>query len=148
MLGTLSPDVVRGEGSGECRAIDDSAGYVLSTVRIAGRWVPDDLQQQVEQIAGKGAPVSPAAMTAAERAVDKRLAVLETKFPIEVLGSTSVSYTDARLCDVSTLENPKRAEMLIRPFYLRVDLVSVGRNALPVPRTATPTFFDNVPRPL
>ena len=34
----------------------------------------------------------------------------------------------------------------LRPYYLDVSLVQVGDNVLPIPRSAFPTFYQNVPR--
>ena len=44
--------------------------------------------------------------------------------------------------------NPKCVDVAIRPHALRLYLLRVGSNILPIPRTNRPTFFDKVPAPL
>jgi hypothetical protein len=46
------------------------------------------------------------------------------------------------------LDVSKCVDVTVRPFYVRVDLVRVGSNYLPVPRSNLPTAFRNVPAPL
>ena len=43
---------------------------------------------------------------------------------------------------------PRFVDVIIRPYYLRVDVVRVGSNILPIPRSFLPTFYQAVPRPL
>jgi len=38
--------------------------------------------------------------------------------------------------------------VVFRPFYLHLSLVQIGDNVLPIPRSAKPTFYENVPGPL
>ncbi len=40
----------------------------------------------------------------------------------------------------------KTVGVILRPFYLDVSLVQVGDNILPLPRSAFPTFYHNVPK--
>lgn len=46
------------------------------------------------------------------------------------------------------LDVSKCVDVTVRPFYVRVDVVRVGSNYLPVPRSNLPTAFRNVPAPL
>ena len=67
---------------------------------------------------------------------------------LHVLGATSVTVISSSLCDVSDPAAPRQVAIVIRPFYIRVDLMSIGGNVLPIPRSASPTSFGNVPKPL
>jgi hypothetical protein len=46
------------------------------------------------------------------------------------------------------LDVSKCVDVTVRPFYVRVDVVKVGSNYLPVPRSNLPTAFGRVPAPL
>ena len=46
------------------------------------------------------------------------------------------------------LDISKCVDVIVRPFYVRVDLVKIGSNYIPVPRSNLPTAFKNVPGPL
>ncbi|MDQ6913152.1 MAG: BamA/TamA family outer membrane protein [Verrucomicrobiota bacterium] len=40
----------------------------------------------------------------------------------------------------------KTVGVILQPFYLDISLVQVGDNILPIPRSAFPTFYQNVPK--
>ena len=128
-----------------CNEITGEMGFTVQSVRIMGRWVPDDLQLQVERMVGLGEIFDPPKVSSALELVRDELVKSETAFAIRLLGSTSVLYMDADVCDVSDSVHPKQANVVIRAYYLRIDLYNLGRNILPVPRSAKPTFFREVP---
>jgi hypothetical protein len=63
-------------------------------------------------------------------------------------GSTSVLYITSQSCDVSTDTLPKQVAVTINPYYLRVDLVNLGNNILPIPRSPRVSFYNQVPAAL
>ncbi|NVN93082.1 MAG: hypothetical protein HXX11_21145 [Desulfuromonadales bacterium] len=42
----------------------------------------------------------------------------------------------------------KTVNVRFRPHYVQFSLLSIGDNVLPIPRSALPTFYKNVPKPL
>jgi len=38
--------------------------------------------------------------------------------------------------------------IIFHPYYVHISLVQLGNNVLPIPRSALPTFYGNVPKPL
>src|SRR5207247_1465587 len=51
-----------------------------------------------------------------------------------------------RAGETSRLQNT--VGVIFRPYYLHFSLIKIGNNVLPVPRSARPTFYQNVPAPL
>ncbi len=150
VLGLCVAASVRAAAQSEspCQEIDDATGYTVQSVRVVGRWVPDDLRSRVEQIANKDQPFSNAALSRAQEAVADYLAQSEASISLHVLGATSVMVISPSLCDVSKAGGPRQVAIVIRPFYIRIDLMNIGGNVLPIPRSAAPTFYENVPKPL
>ena len=72
----------------------------------------------------------------------------------ESVGAVSLLYIDScvRVVDEAkcqdALGTPKCVDVTIRPHSLRLDLLRIGSNVLPIPRLNRPTFFDEVPAPL
>lgn len=68
-------------------------------------------------------------------------------FGLRSLGEVGVLYIDV---DFST--NAPAADRVVdvtfRPYYVRFSLVKLGDNVLPIPRSAFPTLYENVPAPL
>lgn len=131
-----------------CNEITGDMGFTVRSVQIRGRWVSQELREKVEQIVGVGQPFDPPNVTPAIELVRDEIVSTETTFTIRLLGSTSVLYVDANVCDVSDSLNPRQAEVTIRAYYLRIDLYNLGRNMLPVPRSAKPSFLREVPSTL
>jgi hypothetical protein len=128
-----------------CNEIPGDMGYIVQSVRVMGRWVPEELQSRVEELVGLGQAFDPPRLSPALELVRDELIRSEYNFAIRLVGSTSVLYIDAEVCDVSDSIHPKQARVVIRAYYLRIDLYNTGRNTLPVPRSAKPTFFYEVP---
>ena len=126
---------------------DDSGliGFTVSSVVIKSRWISKELQKKVEETAGIGMPYNPEKAAMAVRVVDSALAAGEDKYLIGVAGSTSVLYIDNTVCDKSDQDHPNQVEIVIRSYYIRIDLYNVGNNILPVPRGIKPTLYQGVP---
>ena len=138
----------KGQTRVPCNEITGDMGFTVRSVQIRGRWVSQELREKVEQIVGVGQPFDPPNVTPAIELVRDEIVSTETTFTIRLLGSTSVLYVDANVCDVSDSLNPRQAEVTIRAYYLRIDLYNLGRNMLPVPRSAKPSFLREVPSTL
>jgi hypothetical protein len=129
-----------------CNQITGEMGYKVRSVKINGRWVPKDLKQKVEQLVGVGQLFDPAKTSLAIEEVRNEIKKTEEQFAFQVVkGSTSVLYITADVCDVSTTPGNKEVEIVIHPYFLKIDLVNVNNNILPVPRSAKSTFYQNVP---
>jgi hypothetical protein len=131
-----------------CNEITGEMGFTVQSIRILGRWLPESLQNRVEQEVGLGQAFDPPRLTSAIELVRDELTKGERTFAVKLTGSTSVLYIDAQVCDVSDTQHPRQAQVTIRAYYLRIDLYNIGRNILPVPRSSRPTFFSEVPKAL
>ena len=120
--------------------------YTVSGVKISGRWIPKDLQAKVEQVIGVGQLFDPAAVNTAQELVRDEILKGEQEFSINLRGSTSVLYITSDVCPVADSTGGKNVQVTIRPYYLRIDLYNIGNNVLPIPRTAKPTFYKEVPK--
>jgi len=121
-------------------------GYHVRSVKVRARWISKELTERLEKTVGVGDIYSPVAVGAAQVAVEKELVSKERKsFEFANLGAVSVLITDSCVLDVSDEQHPKQVDVIIRPYYLRIDLFHLGSNILPIPRTIDPTFYDSVP---
>ncbi len=120
--------------------------YTVSAVKISGRWIPKDLQSKVEQVVGVGQLFDPAAVNTAQELVRDEIIKGEKEFSINLRGSTSVLYITSDVCPVADSTASKNVEVTIHPYYLRIDLYNIDNNILPIPRTAKPTFYKEVPK--
>lgn len=136
-------DIVHAQTHFPCNTITEEMGFTVRSVQIQGRWVPQNLQKRVEQIIGVGERFSPTTIIPGTVEIRKELVQQEENNLAR--GASSVLYIDANTCDVSDDSNPKQVEITFRPYYLRVDLINVGNNVLPIPRVNTPTFSAGVP---
>jgi hypothetical protein len=132
----------------QCRDdIIESDGYAIRTMRVEGRWTP--------QLPLPVGSYSPAKVSEAIEVVRKALDAdrnRDTEF--EGVGAVSILHIDScvQVVDEATCQdaagNPKCVDVAIRPHALRLFLLRVGSNVLPIPRANRPTFFDEVPAPL
>lgn len=128
-----------------CNTITADMNYTVSSVKIAGRWVPKELQLKVEQAVGVGQIFDPAKISIAQELVRSEIVKGEEEFAIKLFGSTSVLYITSDVCPVSDSPALKNVKVIIHPYYLRIDLYNIGNNILPIPRTAKPAFYKEVP---
>ena len=129
-----------------CNEFTAGMGYTVKSVTIKGRWLPKTLQQQVEQIVGLGGLFDPAKVSTAETAIRDECVKNEGQFEIQLLkGSTSVLNIYSQTCDAGKTPEAKEVAVVIYAYYLRIDLINIGNNMLPVPRSARPSFYDQVP---
>lgn len=128
-----------------CNTITADMNFTVSSVKIIGRWVPKELQAKVEQLIGVGQPFDPSKVGLAEEIVRSEIIESDGKFAIRLLGSTSVLFITSDICPVSDSSELKEVQVVIHPYYLRIDLYNIGNNILPIPRTAKPTFYKQVP---
>ena len=135
-----------------CNEITKDDGFTVRSVVIKGRWVPQKLKTQVEEIVGIGKIFSPENFGRAIGEIKDVLKQDESTLGSEGVGlvavnqgAFSVLYIDVNTCDISDEANPKQVEIIFTPYYVRVDLVNVGDNVLPIPRFNTPSFSAGVP---
>jgi hypothetical protein len=127
--------------------ITDSDGYAIRAMRVDARWAP-----QLPLPTGEYSPDKVAeAIGIVRTALD---ADRNRDTEIEGVGAVSILHIDScvRVVDEATCQdavgNPKCLDVAIRPHALRVFLVRVGSNVLPIPRPNRPTFFNEVPAQL
>lgn len=129
-----------------CDSITKEMNYTVKSVTIAARWVSKELQAKVEQTIGVGQLFDPANVFLAMDLVKDEINKNEARFSVRLLGSIGVFYnTAARTCPGEADPERKEISIVIKPFYLRIDLYNIGNSTLPIPRTAKPTFYKNVP---
>jgi len=124
----------------ECRDdVVDADGYTIRSVRIEGRWAPT-LALPIKP----GDPFSNAKIQESLRAVQRALRSEERReFELENFGALGVVYITRCL-----LVTGREVDVVIKARSLRVDLLEVGGNVLPIPRSALATFYDAVPGPI
>ena len=128
-----------------CNTISAEMNYTVASVKIMGRWLPSKLQQKVDELIGVGQLFDPAKVGLAEELVRKQIVDNERIFTIRLLGSTSVLFITSDICPIADSTNSKKVAIVIHSYYLRIDLYNLGNNILPIPRTAKPTFYNQVP---
>ncbi len=145
---TVASKQLAGQERSNCGMITTGMGFTVRSVIVKGRWISDAVQREVERMAGIGEVFSSDNLSNAMTLVRSELIKGEERYVVQLVGATSVLLVTADVCDVSDSLHPKQAEIVIRPFYLRIDLYNTGDNILPVPRTARPTFYEHVPAAL
>src|SRR4030095_7624875 len=132
-----------GAQTDECRTIDASTNYTVRAVRVEGRWIPPLHKLDLQELVGQ--KYSPTLVSQAQERVSAYLQKDENKaIESKVLGMYSVLYV--RSCVIAD-DPAKTVDVVIQPIYMRIDLVRVGPNVLPVPRSILPTFYDSVFKP-
>ena len=128
-----------------CNTITADMNFIVSSVKIIGRWVPKELQIKIEQLVGVDHVFDPSKVAPAEELVRNEIIESENIFAIRLLGSTSVLFITSDACPVTDSSGKRKVQVVIHPYYLRIDLYNIGNNILPIPRTAKPTFYKHVP---
>ncbi len=128
-----------------CNTITADMNFTVNSVKIIGRWVPKELKAKIEKLIGVGQLFDPSKVGLAEEMVRSEIIESEDRFSIRLLGSTSVLFITSDVCPVSDSSGLREVQVEIHPYYLRIDLYNLGNNILPIPRTAKPTFYKQVP---
>ena len=128
-----------------CNTITSQMNYTVSAVTIVGRWVPSSLQDTVLKLVGVGQLFDPAKVGLAEELVRTEIKKNETDFASKLIESTSVLFITSDICPIPDSQGLKKVRITIHPYYIRIDLLSIGNNILPIPRTIKPTFYKQVP---
>jgi hypothetical protein len=123
-------------------------GRLVGYVTVQGRWA-----QHVPLPIAPGDRLTQAQISDALQALRKAI----TAEPAYGYSRRSAGEIGALYIDVEC-EDPAQADiergaaqpigLIFRPFYVRLSLQRIGDNVLPIPRTALPTFYENVPAPL
>jgi hypothetical protein len=138
--------------AGSCRDdIGAAEGYKVRSVTVAARWArvpPVDLPLKA------GDNYSPATLTEAHRVTLAALKGAEQQIQFAQQGTIAGSYVDSCVTVAPPTEcrehtgQAKCVDVTIRPIALRVDLANFSSNLLPIPRSAQPSFFRQIPLPL
>lgn len=137
-----------GQIKAPCEEITEDMGFTVSSVQILGRWVPKELQKRVEEMIGISQLYSSAKVMSAQRLVADELDKGKEFFGSNLKIAVEVTYLTWDACDISDIAHLKEVEIIIHPYYLRIDLYNIGNNILPVPRSAKSSFLTNVPKVL
>lgn len=130
-----------------CNSITGEMGYTVKEVKIKSWWVPGFLQKEVEELTGLNAAFDPARLNPAQNHIKEILIQTEGSIAARLInGSMSVLYITSDVCDISIANGPKEVLVTYKAWYLRVDLINIGNNRLPIPRTARPVFYAGVPK--
>lgn len=137
---------ISGQPKVACNHFTAAMGYKVQSVQIVTRWAQKELQQKVEALIGMGQLFDPAKVSLAQELVRSELIKTEEQFDFQILkGSTSVLYITSDVCVINSNGAAKEVAIVIHPYYLKIDLVNLGNNILPVPRSAKPSFYEQVP---
>ena len=127
--------------------LTESDGYAIRAMRVEARWAPE--------LPLPTGGYSPDKVSEAIGIVRTALdADRNRDAEIEGVGAVSILHIDScvRVVDEAACRNavgnPQCVDVAIRPHALRLFLVRVGSNVLPIPRPNRPTFFNEVPAPL
>jgi hypothetical protein len=120
-------------------------GYRVNAVTIKARWISTTIQKRIENIVGIGELFDSKRYYQAIIAVREEIEKEEKLFVVQLLGSTSVLVITAKVCKVATTDDSKLVDIIIYPFYIRIDLFNIGKNVIPSFRSAKPTFYSGVP---
>ncbi len=122
-------------------AITGPMHYTVKSTRIKGRWVPPALQKRVDSIMTVDGLYDPPNLSIAQSCIADELTAPEESMLQYIKGATSVLYVSSRIKADTT---KREVEIEFYPYYLRIDLVTVGNNVLPVPRSPMASFLTNV----
>lgn len=130
-----------------CNTLTEKMDFTVKKVEIKAWWVPESLQKEVEKITGLDQRYEPARLSEAQAYIkDQLITAEENIFLQQIKGSMSVLYITSDVCDISVSSGQKEAKVIFKAWYLRVDLINIGNNLLPIPRSARPVFYESVPR--
>lgn len=128
--------------SSSCNVSSVIDGSRIQSVKINGKWIPQELIATVNELLPLNSVYDPSRVTAAVNAVQAHL----DSIPLDLRNARySIAYAVPRACKVPSTNGDKAIEVTISPYYLQVDLVSTGRNILPIPRVNTPDFSAGIP---
>jgi hypothetical protein len=131
-----------GLSSTSCGDITESMGYRISSVKVRGRWVPKELTEKINELIPISSEYNSLSVDKAIELVGDHL----NSSSIDLRRSRyAVTYVDAQVCRNPSSTGERYASILINPYYVQVDLTSIGRNILPTPRIDTPTFSAGIP---
>jgi hypothetical protein len=142
--------------SAECRGDASLQGMPIHAVKVEARggWHP-----LFTLPLAKGDKFDFPKLSEAIDTVRKALITDPLRDSFELAGQGSLSLTFVSSC-VTVLEasacgpgndaasSSGCLDVVIRPFSLRLDMLRIGGNAIPVPRSNRATFYSQVPRPL
>jgi hypothetical protein len=120
-------------------------------VKVEGRWA-DQLQLPL----AVGDVLTPEKVSQAMEAIEAAITRNSIRgYGLRSKGEVGVLYIDvdfdtdqpaAAVGDGDTVKNT--VGVIFHPRYVHISLVELGNNVLPVPRSALPTFYGNVPKAL
>ena len=117
-------------------------------VKVEGRWAK-----------GVALPLAPGTILTPEKlsVAMNALRTAITSSPASTLalrskGEVGVLYIDVQFdtgpevdANGTARPSPDTVGVIFRPFYIHISLLQIGNNVLPIPRSALPTFHENVP---
>ena len=115
----------------------------VGAVTVEGRWAGN-----VKLPLATGDVLTPEKLSAAMEALEADVTADTLRgYGLRSQGEIGVLYIDV---DFATNAPPRShsVDITFRPYYVHFSLVKMGDNVLPIPRSAFPTFYQNVPRPL
>jgi hypothetical protein len=140
LVGAAALTALAAANARECRDdLLDSDGYTIRSVRVEGRWTPT-----IALPINPGDRFTHRGVTEAMRAVQEALRGKErVEFELQNLGAIGVIQV-TRCLQVEGQE----VDVVIEARSVRVALLEIGGNVLPIPRSALATFYNAVPAPL
>jgi hypothetical protein len=127
-----------------CIEINPDESFTVHSVRIIGRWIPEELKRKVVDLIDAGQAFSNSKVSAAQLLISNEAKKSENIFPPQLAGAVAVSLITVNYCSAGT----KEVDIVFYAHYLRIDMISMGNNLLPVPRSPKLSFYDKIPRSL
>ena len=146
---TSSPKVQSDEAIRQKAAVEGVYGLPVRYVKIEGRW-----SKGIQLPLKPGDILTSDNLSAAMHALrDAMTADSNINIGFRSKGEVGVFYLAPKFDTSPEVDANGNAQaagrtvgVILQPFYLDVSLVQVGDNILPLPRSAFPTFYQNVPK--
>lgn len=135
-----------GQKKVSCNEISEEMGFTVKSVKIAGRWVPKELQLRVEQTIGIDQVYSQKKVMAAQSLIADELELGTETFGLNLKTAVEFTYLTWDACSDSNTSETREVQIIIYPYYFRIDLYNLGNNILPLPRSAKSSFLTKVPK--
>ena len=115
----------------------------VGAVKVEGRWAGN---VKLPLVPGEG--LTPEKLSAAMEALEAAVTADTLRgYGLRSQGEIGVLYIDVDFATNAPARS-RTVDVTFRPYYVHFSLVKMGDNVLPIPRSAFPTFYENVPRPL
>jgi hypothetical protein len=129
--------------------VSEESGFIVRSVKIEGNWVPQALKEKIQKVVEVGKPYSTSVANRARKVIQTELKLEQQ--PIDssnVVSEIKYGTTVVDACNIYNVERPQQVDVIFYPYYVRISLVRVGDNVIPIPTIKTPAFSAQIPSPV